>query len=702
MTRKTNKQKYTQRKEQARADNARQAAAGQDIGAMPPVKNPARRAAAAASLRVFCETYFPGVFYDPWSPDHLTVIARLETTIRHGGQFALAMPRGSGKSALCEAAALWAILYGYRGYVALIAGNQTMANESLENIKTSCETNELLLEDFPEVLYPIHCLERIVNRSKGQKYLGKHTYVRWKDRQVQFPMIPGSKAAGAILATAGMESAGIRGLRVQLGDGTLRRPDLAIIDDPQTDESAVSVGECEKRERLLTGAVLGMAGPDRRIAAIMPCTVIRKGDLADTILDRAKHPEWHGQRMKLVYVWPRRKKDWDRYAELLRDELTADGDGTQTTAWYAQRRARMDRGCRVGWESRYNRQGVEDLPAEISAIQFAYDILILRGEAAFAAEYQNEPILDEAPSSLVQPPDVIAARVSGIARGKAPLAATHLVAFIDVHKEVLYWMVAAWADGFTGSIIDYGTHPDQGRRYFTQRDARSTLGRAAPGAGQEGALKAGLDACIAKILVREWRREDGAAMRIERCLIDANWGQATDLVHAVCRTSIHAATLSPSHGKYVGASSRPFSEYTHRQGDRAGPHWRLPSLAGRHRVTRYVLIDTNFWKSFVHARFAVAPGDPGALTLYGRPGTDHRLLADHLTSEKPVSVVAGDRVVDEWKLPKGDNHWLDCLVGCAVAASVAGTRMPGETAGKSMDGGRRTYSREQLAGRRRL
>ena len=40
---------------------------------------------------------------------------------------------------------------------------------------------------------------------------------------------------------------------------------------------------------------------------------------------------------------------------------------------------------------------------------------------------------------------------------------------------------------------------------------------------------------------------------------------------------------------------------------------------------------------------------------------------------------ARGRIVDEWKLRAGrpDNHWLDCLVGCAVAASTLGTALTG-------------------------
>ena len=52
----------------------------------------------------------------------------------------------------------------------------------------------------------------------------------------------------------------------------------------------------------------------------------------------------------------------------------------------------------------------------------------------------------------------------------------------------------------------------------------------------------------------------------------------------------------------------------------------------------------------------------------------HRLFADHLTAEYRVKAMAQGRIVDEWKLraTRPDNHWLDCLTGCAVAASIQG------------------------------
>jgi len=247
-----------------------------------------------------------------------------------------------------------------------------------------------------------------------------------------------------------------------------------------------------------------------------------------------------------------------------------------------------------------------------------------------------------------------------------------------VQKELLYYLVAAWEDCFSGYVLDYGTYPEQARRYFLLRDARPTLQDAAPNAGLEGAVYAGLEALTENLLSREWRRDDGAMLRIERCLIDANWGQTTDVVYQFCRQSTHSAVLLPSHGRYVGASSKPMNEYRKQPGDRIGHNWMIPNVRGK-RAVRHVLFDANYWKSFIHARFAVAMGDKGCLSLFGNQTIIHQLLAEHLTSEYRVKTEGRGRKVDEWKLrpEASDNHWLDCLVGCAVSASMSGAILPG-------------------------
>ncbi len=665
---------YDEQKARQAERNAEAVRSAQDIGEIPAVVDPDRKArcmAISGGFRAFCETYFAEVFYLQWSDDHLRVIEKIEKAVRTGGLFAMAMPRGSGKTVCCQTAVLWAALIGASPFICLVAASAERARDLLENIKIWLETNPLLHEDFPEVTYPIRCLERITNRQKGQKYKGEPTRIDWSSDRVVLPVIDGSLSSGIVISSSGMKGSDIRGQNYARADGQVVRPQLVLVDDPQTTESAWSPSQSQRREAILAGDVLGMAGPGKKIAGLMACTVIRPGDMADNILDRDKHPEWQGERTKMIYSFPAPGSDklWAQYAEIRADSLRNDGDGSQATEFYRSNQEVMDAGSHVAWPQRYN----ED---ELSALQHAMN-LRLRDEAAFFAEYQNEPIIESVGEEMLAA-DAIAAKTNGHPRNVIPQVCNHLTMFIDVQQKVLFWMLCGWEENFTGYVVDYGTWPEQKRAYYTLRDIRSTISRAAPGAGLEGQIYAGLDILTAEKLAATYHRDDGAEMRIDRCLIDANWGQSTDVVYQFCRQSQHAGLLLPSHGRYVGASSIPFSEYKRKRGDRVGLHWRIPNTVGKRQV-RHALIDTNYWKTFVHARLSVSMGDPGCLSLYGHDEKSHRLIADHLTAEYRVKSQAQGRTVDEWKLraTRPDNHWLDCLVGCAVGASMQGAVLLG-------------------------
>ncbi len=660
---------YETMKQRARARNIALAIAGRDIGDLPDVSNPDRKARAASDFRYFCDSYFPLTFHLSWSPDHLRVIAKIEQAVLRGGLFAMAMPRGSGKTTICECACIWSVLYGHREFVCLIGSDEGHAMDMLESIKMELDGNDLLLEDFPEVVYPIQCLDGIANRCNGQLYKGDRTHIGWTAREVVLPTIPGSVASAAIIKVAGITGR-IRGMKYKRADGQTVRPTLVVLDDPQTDESARSLSQCATRESILAGAVLGLAGPGKKISGIMPCTVIRPSDMADNILNRDKHPEWNGERTKMVYAFPTNEKLWQRYAEIRADSLRAEHAGEEATEFYRTNRAAMDEGSMIAWPERFNHD-------ELSAIQHAIN-LKLQDEAAFFAEYQNEPLPAEAAQDDELTADQIASKLNRMPRGSVPVGCNHLTMFVDVQASLLFFVIAAWEDDFTGYVLDYGAFPDQKRPYFTLRDARHTLTTATKASGLEGAIYAGLEQLTRSLLSRDWHRDDGASIRIDRCLVDANWGSSTDIVYQFCRQSTHAGIVMPSHGRFVGASSQPFSEYKRRPGDRVGLNWRTPNVQGK-RAVRHIVFDTNFWKSFVHARLAVTMGDRGCLSLFGDNPDHHRLIAEHLTSEYRVKTEGRGRTVDEWKLrpERGDNHWLDCLVGCAVAASMQGAVLTG-------------------------
>ena len=663
----TDEDPYAKVKEKARARNAAVALAGRDIGELPEVENADRKTKAAGNFRFFCEAYFSLTFHLNWSPDHLKVMSKIEEAVVRGGLFSLAMARGSGKSSLAEVACIWAVLNGYRDFVCLIGSDEGHACDMLDSIKTELDGNETLLADYPEVCFPIQSLDGIANRANGQLYQGKRTQIGWTAKEVVLPTIADSKASGAVIKVAGLTGR-IRGMKFKRPDGKTVRPSLVVLDDPQTDESARSLSQCANREAILAGAVLGLAGPGKKISGIMPCTVIRPGDMADNILDRDKHPEWNGERTRMVNSFPTNETLWERYAEIRGEGLRAGDGGAAGTEFYRQNRVEMDAGADVSWKQRFNHD-------ELSAIQHAMN-LKLQDEAAFFAEYQNEPLPEETVDADQQTAEQVAAKINNMPRRSVPIAGNHLTAFIDVQGKLLYYVVVAWEENFSGYVVDYGTYPDQQRPYFTLRDARHTL--ATEGTGLEGSIYAGLESLTADLLEREWQRDDGAAMKIGRCLIDANWGHSTNVVYQFCRQSPHASILLPSHGRFVGASSNPFSEYKRRPGDRVGLNWRVPSINGK-RAIRHVIYDTNWWKSFTHARLAVAMGDRGCLSVFGDRPDMHRMFAEQVTAEYFIKTEGRGRTVDEWKArpEQPDNHWLDCLVGCAVGASMQGALLFG-------------------------
>ena len=692
---------YEEKKRREAERNRLKALAGQDIGPLPDVSDWERRQAASANFQTFCQTYFPRVFYRPWSEDHLRVLAKIERCVLKGGLFAFAMPRGSGKTAMASLGGLWAVLIGARPFVSLIGGAKDAAQKLLANIRATILSPEhdVFRADFPEALYPLWMLRNNARRQGGQHIDGELTFCTWGHDRLVFPTVAGerlpkslreagleqSPSSGSIITVTSLDS-NMRGQQHTRADGTIIRPSLVLLDDPQTRESARSPELTAYRLALLNGDVLGMAGPGEKIAAFLACTKMYEGDLADRVLDRRKSPQWQGECTKLVYAWPTDERRWDEYRRIRDESLRQGNEGREATEFYRQHRDEMDVGAKVAWPARYN----ED---EISAIQHPMNWRCDMGEEAFSAEFQNEPAsLQTVAASLTS--RQVAERFNGRKRGEVPLACTKLTAFIDVHKELLFWCVCAWQEqDFTGFVIDYGTLPGQGRSFFTVANAPKMLGGVYAGMGEDGALQAGLERLVAELLQREWPRAGGGVLRIDRLCVDM--GYKSGIVAAV-KHKVGGSAMVLSKGVGIKAGGKPISMYQRRPGWTFGHNWYMPNVAGTHEFP-HVCVDVNYWKSFVHERLAVAPGDPGAMTLFGKSAGDHALLAEHVAGSETWTLTHGQgRDVHEWKQKpsRPDNHWLDCLVGCAAAASMIGVKLPGmEATPRRL---RKRYTQEDL------
>lgn len=661
-----------------------------EIGPIPPVENRERRDACRFDLERFLVEYFPNsTGLSPLSNDHRRVIARAKRCILEGGRFANAVYRGFAKTTIAENTAIWSVLYGHRKFVPIFGADARSARDVIDSIKIELSENDLIGGDFPEVCHAIAALEGKPQRCHSQTCGGQLTHVEWTAEKVVLPtiVIPPERAAelgvdvddgglprnaGAILTARGI-TGGARGLKHKRPDGTQQRPDFVIIDDPQTDEIAASPHSVAKTLGVFKKAILNLGGHRKTIAVVMNGTVIEPDDVVDQLLDPVRNPSWQRERIPMVRKWADAHESFwlGEYARIRRtydpdDEADQQRARTEANELYRANRATADAGCEVSWDSCF------DAETELSAIQHAYNKLIDDGDEAFASECQQTPLRIVAGSADELTERGLATKLNGLPRGVVPLACDKLTAFVDVQGKMLFYAVLAFSEGFGASVIDYGTFPDQKRREFTLRKAGRTLQQVTPGAGVEGAIYGGLSKLADLILGREWRREDGTILRLTRCWVDS--GDFTETIHTFCRQSVYASQLCPSKGFGITAAKKPMSDYERKAGETHALNAVIGPQGQGRRLAKY---DTNWWKSFVAARWLVPIGDHGSMTIFGRDPEEHRNFFGHMVAEYRTETSGQGRRVDAWALrpQRPDNHWWDCVVGACAAASFDGVRL---------------------------
>lgn len=645
-----------------------------EVGEIPPVKNPERRAACRLNLELALQTYFPNsTGLSPFSPDHKVVIGNIQRSVLEGGGRSLnVVYRGFGKTSLTEGSVIWATAYGHRRCVPIYGADEEAATENITSIRLEFETNELLMEDFPEICVPVRALEGKPQRCHSQTYLGELTHMRWMAGRLVLPTIPGSAASGAVIFAKGL-GGGSRGSKKKTADGENLRPDFVIIDDPQTDASARSKPEIRKRMRVLKNNILKQGSHRGSLSVVVNATAIAPGDIVGQLSDKKLNPSWKVNRFPFVRAWSKAHKTlWVQYAEIRHSADPKNDDDIkrardEATAFYLANREAMDEECVVGWDSCFNPE------VEVSAIQHAYNMLFDDGEESFASEMQQEPEEEQTDALPEQSAEAIRKRTNGIARSVVPVELPTLVAYSDVQGEALYWVVSAWGGPFSGAVVDYGTWPEQQERYFRIRDIRLKLSDLYPGRSEEGRLHAGIMELAARLINRDWQRFGMGTVRLRRLLMDARY--KTDTVFGACRASPYAGQILPSFGHGVPAKKRSMLQWEVKPGEVKGRHYIIRS--GATRGIPHATIDTNFWKTFIHTRLAIPLGEPGALTLFGDDPKRHEMFVDHLLGEYRTRVTGPERTADEWEPKVGEeNHWLDCLAGCAAAAAIEGVTLP--------------------------
>jgi hypothetical protein len=624
-------------------------------------------------------------FWYDFVPQQQEMIAAINHAIKYGSDQAIAASRGEGKSTIAERLILKNTLTGVLAFSVLFAASGPMADNSLDAIKTAIEENDRLAEDYPEVCYPIRALEGTPQRAgsqvcngfrhdNGQPYEMARSKFSWCGQEAIFPKIPGSPSAGAIIATRGLDAA-VRGLKKRG-----KRIQLAVIDDPDTEDTARSGDQAKKLEGRIDKAIGGLGGQQRGVGRVMLTTLQSRVAVSYKFTDPTQKPTWKGRRFRFLLKPPERMDLWEEYVQITKADLeeyakleaqgTGGGDpfSRRANRLYVDNLDAMNAGAEVSNPNRYDAQLLPDgTQKELSALQRYYNEVARIGPEAVATEYDNDPPEETGPVESSITASRVQRQMSGYPRRVIPPGCTVLVQGIDVGKTSLHWVVRAWRPDCVGYVVDYGVQDVHGTKIGSEE---------------------GLDVAIRRAIVARWEdmtahpytMADETVVPIQLTLIDA--GYRTSAIYHVCREIGIGIRPAMGFGKSGGCVQANFSEILRRsRTKKPGDGW-FESKSDK--GSWYVAMDTDRWKAWEHDRWMTTPGMPGSLQGFGEPSTKHDRLSDdekvhtsyahHITNEKEVEEIVRGQLKRYWKA-KGSNHWLDASYMSNVAANMLGIKL---------------------------
>jgi predicted phage terminase large subunit-like protein len=276
--------------------------------------------------------------------DILNVVSNEEVNKR----IAWTAPRGHAKSAyLSNAFPLHQVVFQKRKYILIISETDAMSKKFIEYVSNSLKFNELLREDFGELLSP---KSQLNERDNQESFLSK---------------------AGCLVESSSMGKQ-MRGKR----NGAYR-PDLVICDDLESSKNTNTAELREKNLHWFNSVVMPIGDPDRTAFVYMGTAVHQSSLLFDVM----KRSDFQSKLFSAIISPPERADLWDIFDQLLRDQEDPDRKET-ALAFYEMNKEEMDKGVQVLWKQRWS---YVNLMVEKSNMT----------SKSFASEYLNNPIDEE-------------------------------------------------------------------------------------------------------------------------------------------------------------------------------------------------------------------------------------------------------------------------------------------------------------------
>lgn len=628
---------------------------------IPPCEDPVRRKRLEADDEAWLLYYFsrdsgvPDPFWYEFVPDQKEMIAAIRTAVITGGDQSIAATRGEGKTTICERQILKYTLQGISKFSVLFAATGEASANSLDAIKEAIEENDLLWADYPEACEPVRAMENTPNRAhymtvsgnrfdNGKPFVKQPAKFSWCGREITLPKVPGSPSSRSIIATRGLDAA-VRGLKKKG-----RRPQVAIIDDPDTEETARSEEQADKLETRIDRAIGGMGGQQRAVARVMLTTLQSRISASYKFTDPEQKPSWKGRRFRFLVKPPNRKDMWDEYIHLRSTDWMEKTD--KAAVFYRENRDAMDSGAVVANPHRYT-------DAQESALQFYYDQVARIGPEAVATEYDNDPPEDEGIDRLLLTAHHIQhSCLSGLERRIIPDETVMLTCGADVQKRGLHWVVIAWDANAAGCVVDYD--------FFSF----GTEGQAASDC--ELAILEGLWAWHAMLEEHPYTTASGEVVDLDQTLIDMGW---KDKSWASQPVQIFCNGLGRD---FLASKGMP--RFRTPNVTRTSKHY----IGDQHYIREgetFIAMNTDHWKLKVHEGFLCESGLPGSLSMFQHPNVDGRRQRNfHLSYSKHITAESWEtRLAPGFKRPETKwwhfgkpNHYFDATYQAFVARAFRG------------------------------
>lgn len=669
------------------------------------VEDPSRRESCRYDLVKFGTTYCGSMLNH--APSDLMVrgfILPIQNTILYGGMHVVQQPRGIGKTTWMKIAMVWAAVYAHKRFIMTVSATRDFAKAINEQILGIFESSDMLMRDFPALAAPIAALAGNWRRASTQKYEGRPTKLVNGDGYIVLPTIyktgtdePVEAGAGATFYIAGIHGA-VRGVsRMNM------RPDIILLDDPQTRKEAESTGLSDKLERLIEGDILGNFGQDVVRSCIMAVTPIRPGDIASRFSDRRLHLAWGSS--KQPYIISR----CDAFDELFPAYCTSYAEDVAAQralaergetpdpehAWDASTRFYIDNraafaGTVVLDPLNFNRFE-QDAIHHILNVRASY-----RDQALFEAELQMDVAGETGGSAL--DPDEVAARFNGYDRDVLPAGTFDCTAFIDVNTAAgagLRWHVLAFGPGGKAAVVDRGQYP---------RDGTALVPPHADPATRNDLIARGIRTVVREIMMLPLRHQNGTRVFPVACGVDA--GYAPDAVHEAINEIAQTVVL---HGMDLFATlGRNWSQFKNFKKseerdivtkDHVYSGVTLKRVNGRVFARKYLGVHSDYWREVAQKALMGEVGAPGALSVFGRSESMHREWANEICYEVLLRTYREDRkpfrMAWEWANSNpGHNHSMDCVYNCYAIAAWKGVfsarrARPSETARRVTPAGKK-------------